>query len=295
MSAIVVHDPISAPELIQAEPARAQPPRPAADPTPAPLVDFFKRLSAAEQSALLLDFDGTLAPFRVDPATVRPWAGVRALLDRIRSQGRTRVVLISGRPARQVARQLGLANPIEIWGLHGAERLLPNGNVEKENLRDSQLDALRAARQCVRQAGMDLRLEEKWNAVVVHWRGKSPRLAELARTRTMEVLSPFSETPGMALLTFDGGMELRAGRNKGGAVRLLLRSLPSHAPVAYLGDDTTDEDAFEALGARGLSILVRRTARPTAAQLWLKPPVELRTFFRSWLGALSASSPSPSA
>ncbi len=291
MSATVVADRVTTPRRIAEHPPQRND-SPASGLAAPHLTDFFRRLSAAQQSCLLLDFDGTLAPFRIDPATVRPWAGVRELLDRISREGRTRVALISGRPSRQVARQLGLATPVEIWGLHGAERLLPNGEVEKEKLQDAQLEALRAARHRVQQAGMDLRLEEKWNAVVVHWRGKSSHLAELARTRTMEVLLPFAETPGMTLLTFDGGMELRAGRNKGGAVRLLLRSWPSHAPVAYLGDDTTDEDAFEALGARGLSILVRREARPTAAQLWLRPPVELRAFFRSWLHAVSKASPS---
>ncbi len=243
---------------------------------------FLKRVATAPHSALLLDFDGTLAPFRVDPAAVRPWAGVRDLLNAIHRQGRTRVAVVSGRPARQVARQLGLQSPVEIWGLHGAERLRPDGEVEKEILPAAQIDALVSARRCVREAGMSLRLEEKWNAVVVHWRGKSPQVADMARARMLSMLTPFSEATGMALLAFDGGVELRAGRNKGGAVRLLLRSLSSHAPVAYLGDDTTDEDAFEALGARGLSILVRRVWRPTAAQVWLRPPSELRAFLRAW-------------
>jgi trehalose-phosphatase len=248
---------------------------------------FLHRVSTAPQSALLLDFDGTLAPFRVDPASVHPWAGVRQLLDGICAQHRTRVAIVSGRPARQVTRQLGLQTPIEICGLHGAERLLPSGEIENEVLHQRQVDALRAARQLVQQAGMPLRLEEKWNAVVVHWRGKSPAVAEATRMRMLEIFSPFSEIAGMSLLMFDGGVELRAGRNKGGAVRLLLRSLPLHAPVAYLGDDITDEDAFEALGARGLSILVRRAPRPTAAQLWLRPPAELRAFLKSWLRAIA--------
>jgi len=261
---------------------------PVLDSTQLLLKSFLHRVSTAPQSALLLDFDGTLAPFRVDPAAVQPWAGVRELLDGICAQHRTRVAIVSGRPARQVARQLGLQTPIEICGLHGAERLLPSGQIENEVLPQRQVDALQAARQLVQQAGMALRLEEKWNAVVVHWRGKSPAVAETTRMRMLEIFSPFVDIAGMSLLLFDGGVELRAGRNKGGAVRLLLRSLPLHAPVAYLGDDITDEDAFEALGARGLSILVRRARRPTAAQLWLQPPTELRAFLKSWLRAISA-------
>jgi len=249
---------------------------------------FFERISEAKQSALLLDFDGTLAPFRLDPATVRPWAGVRELLNEIRGVSRTHVAIVSGRPAQQVATQLGLETPIEVWGLHGAERLLPSGAVEHQVLPREQTEALHTARQAIEKLDMPLRLEEKWNAVVVHWRGASRGFAEAARSITREILSPFAAHSGMSLLVFDGGIELRAGRNKGDAVRLLLQALPLGAPAAYLGDDTTDEDAFEALGDEGLGVLVRRVWRPTAAQVWLRPPAELRAFLKRWHRALGS-------
>ena len=61
---------------------------------------------------------------------------------------------------------------------------------------------------------------------------------------------------------FDGGIELRAAsRNKGDAVRTILSELEPDTPVAYLGDDETDEDAFLALSERGLRVLVRRDWR----------------------------------
>jgi trehalose-6-phosphatase len=53
--------------------------------------------------------------------------------------------------------------------------------------------------------------------------------------------------------------------------------------VAYLGDDTTDESAFHAIGERGVSILVRPEWRPTSAQLWFKPPEDVVEFLRLWL------------
>jgi trehalose 6-phosphate synthase/trehalose 6-phosphate phosphatase len=61
------------------------------------------------------------------------------------------------------------------------------------------------------------------------------------------------------------------------------------APVAYLGDDLTDEAAFSAVNrACGphLSVLVRSKHRATAAEAWLKPPAELRTFLERWWEAL---------
>ena len=56
-------------------------------------------------------------------------------------------------------------------------------------------------------------------------------------------------------------------------------------PAAYLGDDSTDEHAFEAMNGHGLSVLVRPRYRPTAAQLWLRPPDEVLDLLEQWLEA----------
>jgi len=254
------------------------------------LGDFFELVAAASQSALLLDFDGTLAPFRIDPTKVKPWAGVTKLLGDIQQTGRTRIAIISGRPARDVAFQLGMSTPPEIWGLHGAERMLPNGRVDTDDLLPHQRSVLEAAKGVVHTdeltSTQGLRLEEKWNAIAVHWRGKPEQSVKNARQQMYKILSPFAGRAGMKLLQFDGGIELRAGRDKGGAVHLLLSEMQPDAPVAFMGDDITDEDAFLALAGRGLSILTRRDWRPTAAQLWLRPPAQLRSFLSGWLRAL---------
>jgi len=251
------------------------------------LENFLHSVSVSSECTLLMDFDGTLAPFRIDPAMVRPWAGVEKLLNEIQDQGRTRIAIISGRPARDVALQIQFRRPVEIWGLHGAERLLPGGQLELEQLPAEQTEALSGARTAIHDAKLGLRTEDKSNAVVVHWRGKSRHAAETARRKALQILKPFVDQTHMNLLQFDGGAELRAGRNKGEAVRLLLSNTSPGSPVAYLGDDTTDEDAFVALSRRGLGILVRRSWRSGAAKLWLRPPAELRGFLKAWLAAVS--------
>src|ERR1700689_408225 len=95
---------------------------------------FFSGFARGANPVLLLDFDGTLAPFRVDRFKARPWAGVRELLVRIQRAGRsgakTRMAIITGRPAAEIAPMLGLTPPPEVCGLHGAERLYPDGRGE---------------------------------------------------------------------------------------------------------------------------------------------------------------------
>ena len=250
------------------------------------LDSFFQSLKASRQSCLLLDFDGTLAPFRVDPSKVRPWAGVASLLDEIRHTGRTHIAIVTGRPALNVSLPLGLSAPPEVWGLHGAEHLFPDGHIERKELAANARAALEAGRAAINAARVGVRVEEKWNAVVVHWRGLPLHSRQAVESRAFNLLHPFSRQAELELLQFDCGLELRAGPNKGDAVRNVLKEISVSVPIAYLGDDTTDEYAFQALEGRGLSVLVRRERRPSAAQIWLRPPAELRGFLTSWLRAI---------
>lgn len=254
--------------------------------TPARLESFFRSVALADVSALLLDFDGTLAPFRVDPSKARLWTGVADLLEQIQQTGRTRLAIVTGRPAGDVASKLGTQHAIEIWGLHGAERLYADGRLDPPELIGDEESLLDRARAAVREAELGVRIEEKRNAIALHWRGMQPRSIQAARSRALKLLRSFTGNAGVKLLQFDGGLELRAGRDKGDAVRMILDEMPEKTPVAYLGDDVTDEDAFLALEGKGLAVLVRRVWRPGAAQIWLRPPAQLREFLADWLQAL---------
>ena len=68
------------------------------------LEKFFDSVQWAQAPLLLLDYDGTLADFRVDRFKARPWAGVRELLVRIQQDQRTRIIVITGRPAGEIIR-----------------------------------------------------------------------------------------------------------------------------------------------------------------------------------------------
>lgn len=257
------------------------------------LEEFFSSFAGAPRPLLLLDFDGTLAGFRVDRFKVRPWAGVRELLTRIQRQDRTHMVVITGRPPEEIAPLLGLEPPLETWGLHGAKRLYADGRHELDEAPPAtraKLDKLRAYLKGDSLGGL---YEDKPNAAVMHWRGHSPAKAQVIEKRTRELFEPLARMEGLKLLEFESGLELRAGRDKGGAVRELLRENIPGAPVAYLGDDITDEEAFGAINEAGsphLSVLMRREWRPTAADVWLRPPAELRAFLKRWEKAVAEKS-----
>jgi trehalose-phosphatase len=256
---------------------------------------FFSTFAHANHALLLLDYDGTLAPFRLDRFKARPWKGVRELLNRIQdpdgSAIATRIIFISGRPAAEIGPLIDLNRPAEIWGLHGAERLRVDGRCEIDEAPTATRAKLDEVRVQLRRDSFGGRLEEKPNAVVMHWRGASSHKAQQIAQKTWSLFEPLSHLEGLKLLEFESGLELRTGRDKGGAVRGILSDAgesDEQGPVAFLGDDVTDEAAFAAVNASErphLSALVRRANRETAAAVWLQPPVELRDFLRRWIAA----------
>jgi trehalose 6-phosphate phosphatase len=253
--------------------------RPGAEP-PA----FFERLRRTGTRALLLDYDGTLAPLRLDPREAVPYPGVRELLDAIMATGGTRVVLISGRWTRDLVDLVGLAERPEIWGSHGWERLHADGRHELGPLDERALQGLAEADTWVEEIrALGGRSEHKPASLAVHWRGLPPDQVRRVREKVVENWALLARESGLTLHDFDGGIELRVpGRDKGDAVRTLASELGDAAVMAYLGDDLTDEDAFRALPASGLGVLVRGELRDTHAGLWLEPPGELLDFLSRW-------------
>jgi trehalose 6-phosphate phosphatase len=205
---------------------------------------FFKSFLQGASPVLLLDYDGTLAPFRVNRYEARPWAGTRELLTRIQRQGQTRMAVITGRPAGEIGPLLGLDTRLEVWGLHGAERIFPDGRREMEAAPPGAQQKLDELRERLRVNSLGGLFEDKPNAAVMHWRGIPPHRAAAIEKRTRQLFEPLAQIDGLNLLEFEAGLELRVGRDKGGAVEAILEETGFAGPIAFLGDDLTDESAF---------------------------------------------------
>ena len=256
------------------------------------LEEFFKAFTGDEAPLLLLDYDGTMAPFRVNRFEARPYAQVRELLTRIQQQGRTRMAVVTGRPAGEIDPLLGLKPALEVWGLHGAERLFSNGRRQMEQASPRALEKLDELRGRLSKDALGGHFEDKPNACVMHWRGLSAMRANAVEKKTRALFEPLAEMDGLSLLKFEAGLELRVGRDKGGAVEAIVAEVRGHGPVAYVGDDLTDESAFRAVNSLKrphLSVLMRRTPRATEADVYMRPPADLRTFLKRWLVSVEAS------
>lgn len=259
-------------------------------PVPRPLAQgfepgrFFSRVARAKARVLLLDFDGTLAPFATRPERARPYPGMMTLLDRIMEQPGSRVVIVTGRGLDAAAPALPLKRAPEVWGAHGWQRLVPGGALALYQPPAGALEILKAARaQALPLHALGAWVEAKPASVAVHWRGMPLLSAQVVREELLRRWKAVCRAPQLELVHFDGGMELRIlGRDKGVVVNKVLAGAGTQTAAAYLGDDSTDEDAFVAIEGRGLGVLVRRELRPTRASAWLRPPGELAAFLQRW-------------
>lgn len=243
-------------------------------------------LGAAGRPSVFLDYDGTLTPIVLRPemATLAPT--MRAALARLAEVAE--VAVITGRDVDDALRLLGLPG-VTVAGSHGFEVARPNGHRVVLGGGDSYRPALASAEREVERhlPRVDgARLERKRFALALHYR-------EVPVARHAEVIALASEVAanhqGLRLAHGKMVVELRpdVDWDKGRVVETLLDQRREPGPVTYLGDDVTDEDAFEALGRiagpTAAVIVGERAAGPTAARYALDDV----TAVQRWLDALT--------
>lgn len=232
---------------------------------------------------MFFDFDGTLSDIVNDPDAARPVAGATEALQKLAA--RCPVAVLSGRDLADVTKRVGVSG---IWyaGSHGFELTAPDGT-------HHQNEAAAAAIPLLEQAADQLRdqlrsipgvvVEHKRFGVAVHYRNaERDRVGEVAAG-----VRAAGRRDGLRVTTGREVIELRPDMDwdKGKTLRWVLDRLPeassaSLTPV-YLGDDITDEDAFDAIRHDGVPILVRHNDdgdRATAALFALDTPARVSEF-----------------
>lgn len=192
-------------------------------------------------TAILTDFDGTLAHLITDPAAVRPLAGVGPVLEELADRY-GRVAVISGRPVSFLTERLAVAAHVQMIGLYGFEHSGPAGEVVTEPgverwrpMVDHVVERLRSA------VPAGVTVEPKGLTLTVHWRS-NPAVAD-------QVAAMVDREAGSTGLVAHGGrmsIELRPplAIDKGSAVETLIHG---YGAACFLGDDVGDLPAFAAL------------------------------------------------
>lgn len=253
--------------------------------------DVWERVKAAPFRLMGVDYDGTLATFRVErmEATLPP--GVRPALEALRDMPGTALVIVSGRPIEQLVALVGDIG-VPMIGAHGWERRDPDGAITRIPPSATQQQGLHAAQVAAEAAHLGPYLEEKSASVALHLRAVPGRARIEATARSL--WQPLLTAHALELRRFNHGLELRAtGRNKGIAFQERFAALPAGTLPVYIGDDETDEDAFLAIQNSGIGIKVGTSGAGTAAPGRLADPAHVLRFLRAWLEVASVTREEP--
>ena len=225
-----------------------------------------------DEPLFILDYDGTLAEVADRPHQATPHPDAIALLQRL--EERHPVAILTGRAVGDLGELLD-APGLRVIGVHGIESGTIGGSVESlvPDAVAAQLGSLRR-----RLPEVDgLQVEDKGSAIALHYRNASDREA------AEDALRAWSRDVPDALEPLWGKMVLEIrprGFDKGRAAETLMREHPERTPVV-IGDDTTDEEAFRAVGS-GVTVKVGEGA--TAARYRLPDVDAVMDYLRRFTG-----------
>lgn len=239
---------------------------------------FLDRIRSAWGLVVMSDFDGTIAEIEAYPADARVRPDAREAMARLRDHSQVDVAVVSGRALEEVRRLVGL-DGIGYAGNHGLEIRIDDRSYVHPAAEGTE-DVIDAVCEELADRLGDVDgaiIENKGLTATVHH-----RLIDDDETvgRVRETVRS-SAARYDAIRAHDGKsiVELRPAVDwdKGRAVRWLLqrtRSGATSVPI-YLGDDETDEAAFEALSETGIGIAVGADPRRTNASFVLDGPPEV--------------------
>jgi trehalose-phosphatase len=241
-------------------------------------MDRIAQMMAGKKLAVFLDYDGTLTPI-----VMRPEDAVLSSSMRKKVQELSHifpVAVISGRDRKDVKSLVGL-NEIYYAGSHGFD--IKGPDLEYEHGQEF-LPVLEKAEKYLKHKTKTVKgslVERKKFSIAVHFRQVEE--ADFSKVN-QAVQEADKKYPKLRLSSGKKVFELRpqVDWDKGKALLWLLKKMGldnPHVLPLYIGDDTTDEDAFRVLFSRGLGIVVGEDSRLTSARFRLRDPSQVINFF----------------
>lgn len=256
------------------------------DPHPLP-AELWDRIAAHPRRLLMLDYDGTLAGFAVDRMAARPEAATLARIAAIAASDDTQVAIVSGRPVEELDELLGELPRVDRVYEHGWDERIGGGALVRHPVPADVAHVLEQALAAASGCEWARRVERKRASIVLHTRGLDPATAAAYEDEATRLWAAAAAGDALQLDSVDGGIELRAtARNKGVAVEELVARAPARTLPVYVGDDCTDEAAFDRLRPIGVTICVC-PGRASRAEFRLGSAGDVGAFLRRWPGAAS--------
>jgi trehalose 6-phosphate phosphatase len=257
------------------------------------MIDLRDRLEELARTPVLLvasDYDGTLAPIVEDPDLAAPHRESLVALRQLADLPQTHVAIISGRALADLSRLTGAPEEIHLVGSHGSE-FDPDFAVQlsPEHIALRQRLEHELAQIAARHPG--LHIEQKPASIAFHFRNAD---AQAARAAVEQVLRGPAAYEGVYTKYGKKVVELGVVATDKGAALDTIRQRVGATAALFIGDDITDEDAFQRLRGpdAGIKIGEGQTAAAyridsvlEAAQL-LASLAELRAAWLAGAGAV---------
>lgn len=240
-------------------------------------------LLSKREKLLLLDFDGTLLPIAPAPSAVRLPSEVQRLLQKLARMPRQRVAFLSGRPLKELRRQLKVRGAFYAanHGLefHGWNLPLPE-NAQKARRQKGLIRLLAQKFQNSFASVYDgLLVEDKKYTVSLHYRN----LPKDQKTLFDEQVRFFQRKYRKYPLTWVHGKKVWEVRpsvtwGKGDTALYLTKRFRNALPIA-IGDDRVDEDMFRVVKKKGITIRVGHL-KSSHADYYVASPYDVQVFLR---------------
>lgn len=251
------------------------------------IVHIQRSIQSSHQTFLFLDFDGTLIPFEKRPHDVFCPSDVTTTLTSLIHHPKFTIFIVTGRTLQDIKELLPLEG-LSFVTLHGMEIELANGKKFFWNQAKNIYTILRKVKEetekkVPKESG--LYIEDKTFSLAFHYRLLQKEKTQKTLETIQKIWKNIDESDMLQAIHGEKVIELRPrGWDKGKAVGLLLENIPSTMDILpiYIGDDTTDEDAFKQLKDTGITVYVQnKSKKSTAAQYQVKDPNEVLEFLQS--------------
>lgn len=239
---------------------------------------------------LFLDYDGTLTPIVDKPYKAHISLAAKAMLKKLSQTLDCKLAIISGRSLKDIEKNVGVKD-IVYAGNHGLEIKGPGLKFTSITpLESKKIIALIKANLKNKLSSIPgVLLEDKGPILSLHYRLVDDQNISMLKDIFNHALSHYVKGRQVRITRGKKVLEVRPAIpwNKGMAVRWLLAKEQAALknkkllPV-YIGDDVTDEDAFKALGSKGVTIFVGGN-KSSAAQFYLKDALEVYEFLKQVL------------
>jgi len=244
--------------------------------------DLDRAIDAVAKTPVLLvatDYDGTLAPIVENPADARPVRESLVALRGLASLAGTYVAVISGRALSDLAAMSTLDGQVMLVGSHGSEfdqDFAQTLTVEQASLRQRVIDEMRR----IAEGHDGFRIEAKPASVAFHYRSVAEAVADRAVQELMDGAASWND---VRVKSGKKVLELAVvDTSKGDAVDALRHRVGASA-VIYLGDDITDEDAFQRM--QGPDVAIKVGGGETAANYRIADSTEVARRLAQLAGA----------